>query len=192
MPNAKGSVLVGLVKFLRKRRDSALEVLAPEHAHYLDDFVKLSAWYPEADFVALVRAVAKLMPGMSEKAAIEAIGAAGAQEHGEVYGDLLRTFYSNSSVFALWSAQHDSGELRGMLDAPTVARVKLTGFDSPSEVHCMLSAGYIRGGLTGNGFEDIAIEKLLCVLRGDSHCEWRASWKNPDATPATPVRRRAR
>ncbi len=191
MGNAKGSVLVGPVKYLRKRRDAALALLAPELSHYLDTEVRLSSWYPEQDLVALVRAVAQLMSSKPE-AAIEAMGAAGAHEHAGVYGDLLRTLQSTSSVFALWSSQHDSGELRGIFDTPTSARFRLIGFDSPSDVNCLLCGGYIRGVLAANGLDDIAIEKPRCVLRSDPYCEWRISWKNPNATPVTPVRRRAR
>jgi hypothetical protein len=191
--NAKGSVIVGPVKYLRKRKDQAREVLPPDLLHYLEDEVRLSSWYPERDFEGLVRSVAKLMP-MELDAAIEAIGAAGANEHADVYGDLLRTLESSSSLFALWGAQHDSGELRGTSETPTRARVTLVGFDSPSETNCLLARGYIRGGLAANGFEDVAIEKLHCVLKNDSLCEWRVSWKNPEATPVTPglARRRTR
>ncbi|HKC49527.1 MAG TPA: hypothetical protein VKF60_01955, partial [Myxococcota bacterium] len=187
MGNAKGSVLLGPVKYLRQRRDAALELLAPELAHYLDNDVRISSWYPENDFVALVRATAQLMSSNDPAAGIEAIGAAGAHEHAEVYGELLLTsLQSNSSVFALWSAQHDTGKLEGRFDTPTSARIKLVEFDSPSDVVCLLSSGYIRGQLTANGLEDIAVEHVRCVLRGDPHCEWRASWKSPDATPLTP------
>jgi hypothetical protein len=189
--NAKGSVVVGPVKYLRKRREEALELLGPELAHYLEDDVHLSSWYPEADFVALVRVSAQLSSD-DPRAVIEAMGVVGAHEHASVYGELLQTLQSNSSVFALWSAQHDTGVLRGIAETPTSARVQLVDFDSPSDVMCWLCTGYIRGGLVANGLEDIVIEKPRCVLRGDPHCEWRASWKNPDATPVTPARRRAR
>lgn len=191
MGNAKGAVLVGPIKYLRKRRDAALELLPPELAHYLEEDVRLSSWYPEHDFVALIRVAARLASDDPE-AAIEAMGAAGAHEHAEVYGDLLRSLSSSSSVFALWSSQHDTGELRGFSDSPTSARVELVGFDSPSDVNCTLARGYIRGALTANGFEDVLIDKRRCVMRGDSLCEWRVSWKSPEATPVTPVRRRER
>jgi len=191
MGNTKGSVVVGPVKFLRKRREAARPLLAPELAHYLEDEVRLSSWYPERDFVAIIRVAAQLM-SEDTNAAIELIGAAGAHEHAEVYGDLLRTLHSTSSVFALWSSQHDSGELRGIAETPTSSRVQLVGFDSPTDVNCLLCTGYIRGTLTVNGFEDIAIDHSLCVQRGDAYCEWRVSWKNPDSTPVTPVRRRTR
>jgi hypothetical protein len=190
--NAKGSVLLGPVKYLRKRRDASAELLGPELAHYLNTDVRISAWYPETDFVGLVRATAQLMMSNDPEAGIEAIGAAGAHEHAQVYGGLLSSLQSNSSVFALWSAQHDTGKLHGTFDTPSSARVKLVDFDSPSDAICLLAKGYIRGSLTANGLVDIAIDHTRCVLRADAHCEWKVSWKNTDATPVTPVRRHAR
>jgi hypothetical protein len=191
MGNTKGAVLVGPIKFLRKRREEARGLLAPELHHYLEERVRLSAWYPETDFAALIRAAIRLTPGDPDLA-MEELGAAGAHVHAEFYGDLLRSMGSNSSVFALWSTQHDTGELRALSDSSTSAQVELTGFDSPSRENCILCTGYIRGALAINGFEDIEIEKTLCVVRGDDRCVWRVRWKNPDATPVTPVRRRGR
>ncbi|MFI5316572.1 MAG: hypothetical protein ACHQ6T_12800 [Myxococcota bacterium] len=191
MGNTKGAVLVEPIKFLRKRREEARALLAPELYHYLEEHVRLSSWYPETDFVALVRAAMQLIPGDPD-AAMESMGAAGAHFHAEVYGDLLTSVSSNSSVFALWSSQHDTGELRAVWESPSAARIELSGFDSPSHENCTLCTGYIRGALAVNGFDAMSIEKPLCMLRGDDRCVWRVSWKNPDATPVTPVRRRAR
>ncbi|HXZ84438.1 MAG TPA: hypothetical protein VEI82_03010 [Myxococcota bacterium] len=190
MAKAKGAILVGPVKLLRKRRADALTQLPPVFHRYLEDEIRLSGWYPEADFVELIRAAARLMPGTLEEA-IEQIGALGAQVHANVYGDLIRTLTS-STVFALWSSQHDSGELRILSESPTSARAELSGFDSSSDVHCLLVRGYIRGGLLANELEDVHVEKLRCVLHGASTCSWRATWKNPETTPVTPGRRRRR
>jgi len=191
MGNAKGSVLVGPIKFLRKRREEARGVLAPELHHYLEERVRLSSWYPETHFTALMLAAARLTHEDLDRA-LEQMGAAGAHFHAEFYGDLLRSMGSNSSVFALWSTQHDTGELRTVADSPTAAHVELIGFDSPSRENCILCTGYIRGALAVNGFEVVAVEKTRCVIRGDDRCAWRVSWRNPDATPVTPVRRRER
>jgi len=190
MANAKGAILLGPVKLLRKRRSEAVDHLPPDLHRYLEDEIRLSSWYPEADFVQLIRAAARLMPGTPNEA-IEQIGALGAQVHADVYGELIRTLTS-STVFALWSSQHDSGELRIVLESSTSVRAELSGFDSSSEVHCLLTGGYIRGGLVANGMEDVTVEKLHCVLRGASLCAWRADWKDPDSTPVTPGRRRRR
>jgi predicted hydrocarbon binding protein len=190
MPNTKGAVLLGPIKFLRKRREEALPLLAPELHHYLEERVQLSGWYPESDLVGLTRAVAKLVGG-DEREAIERIGELGAREHATVYGDLIRSL-STSTVFALWSSQHDSGELRTVIEGPTASRIEIVDFDSSSDVHCWLVEGYTRGGLSANGLEDVRLEKLHCVMRGDALCSWRATWKGPEATPVTPGRRRTR
>ncbi|HTO07823.1 MAG TPA: hypothetical protein VMR86_12295 [Myxococcota bacterium] len=179
MGNAKGAVLLGPIKFLRKNRERAQELLPPALHRYLEEDVRLSSWYPELDFVALIRAAARLAPGDPE-VTIEQFGALGAGQHSEVYGDLMRSMRSSSSVFALWSAQHDTGKLRGIFESPTQARAELVGFDSTTREHCLLARGYIRGMLVANGYEDVAVSELHCVLSGDTCCAWRMTWKGRD------------
>src|SRR5262245_8645463 len=118
MGNAKGAVLIGPIKYLRKRREQALPLLRPELHRYLEEDIRLSSWYPETDFTELLRAAVSLEPGDPDKA-LERLGVAGARIQAEVYGDLLNTLGSNSSVFALWSAQHDTGQLRTYWESPT-------------------------------------------------------------------------
>jgi len=191
MGKAKGAVLLGPVKFLRKRRAAAAALLPQDMQHYLVEDVRLSAWYPESHFIALVHAAAQLLP-LPIGEAVEAMGLAGAQAHADVYGDLIHSLASTSSMFALWSAQHDTGELRGVLETRNSGRVELVGYDSTSETTCRLAAGYIRGGLLANGLEHVEVEKLHCVLRGDALCAWRARWKSSDGAPLSPGRRRTR
>jgi predicted hydrocarbon binding protein len=177
--NAKGAVIIGLVKFLRKNRDRALDILPAPQQRYLDEDIRLSSWYPEGDFVELIRACAKLIP-LDYDAAVQSMGLAGARAHAEVYGDLLRSVKSNSSVFALWSAQHDTGELRGIWESPTTTRIELVDFAAPSREVCLLAMGYLRGGFQLNGFEDVSIEKRSCAADGAERCVWRATWKPRD------------
>ena len=179
MGNAKGAVLLGPIKFLRKHRDRAQQLLPPALHRYLEEDVRMSSWYPEPDFVELIRAAARLAPGDPD-VTIEQLGALGASTHAEVYGDLMRSMRSSSSVFALWSAQHDTGKLRGVFESPTSARAELTGFDSTTREHCLLARGYIRGMLVANGYEDVSVTELHCVLQGDAHCAWRMTWKSRD------------
>jgi len=176
MGNAKGAVLIGPIKFLRRQRERAAEFLPPALQRYLVEDVRISSWYPEQDFVELIRAAARMAPGDPERN-IEQMGAIGAAQHAEVYGDLMRSMRSSSSIFALWSAQHDTGKLRGIFESPSSARAELVGFDSTSREHCLLARGYIRGILVANGYEDVAVTELHCVLHGDPCCSWRMTWK---------------
>ena len=62
MPNAKGTVMVGLVKSLRRNKERARELLAPPLAHYLEDRINLGSWYPLEDFLTLLRLSGKFAP----------------------------------------------------------------------------------------------------------------------------------
>ncbi len=178
MGKAKGMALLGSVKYLRSRREEARGVLPPALHHYLDDRIRSSGWYPEADMLELIRATARLVPGPTDQV-LEIMGESSAREHADVYGDLL-TGSSTSRAFALWSTQHDTGELQMIEEAPTRLRLEITGYADPSREMCLVTQGYIKGVLVMNGFTDLAVEKLACSLWGDDRCTWRASWKRAD------------
>lgn len=171
----KGITLLDAVKFLRARRDEALEVLPPTLHVYLDEPVTPSMWYPEADLVELIRGVAKLLPGPVDRA-LMMMGERSARAQTAVYGDLIRGVQSSSRTFALWSTQHDTGEMRSMLEAPNRVRLELVGFEDTSRELCLLLGGYLAGTLTINGITDASVQKLTCRLWGDTVCTWRGTW----------------
>jgi len=179
MGRVKGIAILDAVKFLRARRDDALETLpAPMH-HYLDDQIGTSMWYPEGDLVELIRGVAKLLPGPIDRA-LMMMGERSARAQTVVYGDLIRGIQSNSRTFALWSTQHDTGEMRSQMESPSRVRVELAGFEDTSREFCLLLGGYLAGTLAVNGITDGSIQKLSCRLWGDSICAWRGSWSPLD------------
>ncbi len=179
MGRVKGIAILDAVKFLRARRDDALETLpAPMH-HYLDDQIGTSAWYPESDLVDLIRGVAQLLPGPIDRA-LMMMGERSARAQTIVYGDLIRGIPSNSRTFALWSTQHDTGELRSMMESPCRVRLELSGFEDTSREFCLLLGGYLSGTLAVNGITDGSVQKLSCRLWGDPLCAWRGSWSPLD------------
>jgi predicted hydrocarbon binding protein len=105
------------------------------------------------------------------------MGESSAREHVGVYGDLL-TSSSNSRAFALWSTQHDTGELHTTEESPNKVRIEIVGYEDPSREMCLVSQGYLKGVLLMNGVNDLAVEKIACVIWGDDRCAWRASWKD--------------
>ena len=175
MGRVKGITILDAVKFLRAKRDDAAEVLPPALHSYLDDQIVASMWYPETDLVELIRAVAKLLPGPIDRA-LMMMGERGARAQTVVYGDLIRGIQSNSRTFALWSSQHDTGEMRSTMEAPNRVRVELVGFENTSREFCLLLAGYLAGTLAINGITDGSVQKLSCRLWGDQLCAWRGSW----------------
>lgn len=179
MGRVKGITILDAVKFLRARRADAAEVLAPAMHSYLDEQIAASSWYPEADLVELIRAVAKLLPGPMDRA-LMMMGERGARSQTVVYGDLMRGVQSNSRTFALWSSQHDTGEMRSAMEAPNRVLVELVGFEDTSREFCLLLGGYLAGTLAINGITDASVQKLSCRLWGDRLCAWRGSWTPVD------------
>jgi hypothetical protein len=175
MGRVKGITVLDAVKFLRARRDEAVEVLPPAMHAYLDEPVTQSMWYPEADLVELIRGVAKLLPGPVDRA-LMMMGERSARAQTTVYGDLIRGVQSNSRTFALWSTQHDTGEMRSMIEAPNRVRLELVGFEDTSRELCLLLGGYLAGTLAINGITDASVQKLTCRLWGDAMCTWRGTW----------------
>jgi hypothetical protein len=172
----KGVAFLGVVKFLRTRRDDALELLRPELHHFLSETVRPSEWYLESEHAELLRAGAQLYPG-SPDAALERMGEVAARSHSEIYHELLVGHGSPSRTFAMWTTQHDSGEMRRIRETSTRMRFELVNFQDTSREHCLVLTGYFRGTFAVNGFSDVDVEKLACRLWGDESCVWRCSWK---------------
>ena len=61
MAKAKGSTFVGVVKYLRREGEAAKKVLPERLHHYLTDRISPATWYPEEDWLELVRAQSKLV-----------------------------------------------------------------------------------------------------------------------------------
>lgn len=181
MPNAKGTTLIGAVRFLRHHRQRALGVLRPEHHHYLDERIQPSKWYPEADLLNLIETIVELIPASREEA-LTLMGAQTAREHLEgVYSHLAGgrdLTPSTSQAFALWASQHDSGRLEIEKLGPNEALMTVRDFGLPSEAMCGIFAGYFTELIRLQGGESVSANKLECVLRDDPRCAWQVSSKS--------------
>jgi hypothetical protein len=176
----KGVAFLGVIKLLRSRKDDARGLLRPELHHYLTETVHPSGWYLESEHAELLRAGASLYSGSPDRA-LELMGEQAARSHSEIYHELLVGHGSPSRTFAMWSTQHDTGELRRVRESSTRMRFELANYDDTSREHCLLLTGYFRGTFAVNGFSDVSIEKLACKLWGDESCVWRCSWKRAES-----------
>ena len=97
------------------------------------------------------------------------MGERSARAQTQVYGDLIRGMGAGTTgrTFALWSTQHDTGEMRSTFEAPNKLRVDLSGFDDTSREFCLMLGGYLAGTLSINGITDGSVQKLSCRLWGD-------------------------
>jgi hypothetical protein len=176
---AKGTILLGIVKYLRKNREQALRALPPELHHYLSEKIFLSAWYPEEDLIRLIRARLRVHGG-SEDEVLEAMGRMTVQGHAEgVYAHLLEGGGRGAAAEALWSSQHDTGSFAMTRESPTASRLELVGYAHPSREMCRIVEAYVAETLRLSGMTDVSAEKLSCAVRGDAQCAWRFTWSRP-------------
>lgn len=185
MAKAKGTILVPTVRFLRTRREEARARL-PERLHpYLEETLQTGQWYPEEDFLELLRTMAELLPG-SGTALYEQLGRAAAAEHlAGVYqhlhvdGDDLLGLTRRS--FALWSTMHDTGRLRALEPGPHGTTFVLEDYAHPCVEMCATLTGYLTEALRLAGLE-ARLRKTGCVVDGAAQCRWEATW--PEASSA--------
>ena len=187
MAQAKGTIVVPTVRFLRTRRREALERL-PERLHsYLKEPLQTGQWYPEEDFLELLRTMATLMPG-SGPGLFEQLGRAGAAEHlSGVYQHLTLDGSDPLGIarrtFALWSTMHDTGRMRTLDPTPHGATFVLEGYAHPCREMCATLTGYFSEALRLAGL-DAHVRKTLCTMDGSPRCTWQASWNERKPDPA--------
>lgn len=185
MARSKGTALIPLVRFLRSQRGRAAAVLPPELQGYLEENVLASSWYPESHLLGLLRAAAELVGGGREQTLRE-FGRISARHHLEGIYSHLRLESDPLAfprrAFALWSSQHDSGQLRMTLEGDGMGHVRVEGYDSPSPEMCQITFGYISEVLSQAGLGEPCIAKKACRNQGDGVCEWSVRWEPAPAT----------
>jgi len=179
LANAKGTTLLGAVRFLRHHRERAAKLLSPQHQHYLEERIQESRWYPEADLLALIEVMLQLLPGPRDES-LPMMGTHSARDHmAGIYSHLSGSGKgcapSQSRAFAIWASQHDTGRFRVEQLGPDKARMTLRDFGHPSETMCGVFTGYFAELLRLDGARDVVATKTGCVLRGDPACSWDVS-----------------
>lgn len=190
MAKAKGTTLIGAVRFLRSHRERAVDALPGDLHHYLDERISESRWYPEEDLLALLEAVVALIPGPRDEV-LAMLGATTAREHfGGIYSHLSggRGDGLSRRAVALWSSQHDSGKFGVETPSDDETIMTVRDFGLPSETMCGILGGYLAETLRFDGVADVSIEKRSCVLRGDEVCTWHrtARVQSPGSAPMRP------
>jgi hypothetical protein len=184
MAKAKGTTLLTLVKFLRSQGKAARERLSPDLHHYLEEQIQPALWYPEADLLALIRAMVELLP-LSREEALAQMGCTVAREHLEGVYEHLRVEVESGLTtltrrsYALWASMHDTGTLAVRLESETRASFELPDYGLPSPEMCTILTAYFSETLRMAGIVDPEVRKLECRGDGDPTCRWEASWGNP-------------
>ncbi len=175
MAKSKGTNLIDLVKFLRTERETALNALAPELHHYLDERITVSAWYPEKDCYLLMCAMERLLPDSGAEL-YRKIGILNAKNHlGGSYRHLLSDLRLQTIPIraeALWKSMHDTGELRVQIEDEGSGRAVLRGYESPGPEMCLVIESYLAEVLRMAGLGSIQSAKESCVHRANPECVW--------------------
>jgi predicted hydrocarbon binding protein len=181
MAKIKGIGMVGIAKALRSRRDDAARVLPESLHHYLDERISISEWYPEQDYLALLRVYVEVWPGRT----FEEVGRLAANE-------ALSTVYRNILIGGVtdavkrmkfnWQNYHDSGELNSEV-LPGLIRVRVRGYGMKARELCALNEGYFAELLRLSGAEVTALRKPQCASNGDRECVWEFEWRAADRPP---------
>lgn len=173
----KGVSVVGVVRALRADRVNALIVL-PKRLHpYLDLRITITSWYPEEDFLELMKAFMRLTRNITW----EQVGVLNAKEAlTSVYrniiveGDVPETA---RRMRVNWRNYHDTGELSVEND-PGLVRLTVQHYCLISADMCSLNGGYFRTLLSLSGARIQAVRKLRCTARGDPLCAWEFAWED--------------
>ena len=176
MANAKGTVLVGLVKLLRKNKERAREVLPPRLTHYLEERVVLASWYPLEDYIELTRAAAKVIPNAGPDV-FEMMGRVSARDHMEGTYSRLKRGVNRQAAHTLLSSLYDTGEMKVLDRAPGRAVIAFERFAIPAREVCENFTGYHAERMTIQGFKDVRVKHTSCRAQGALACVWDITWK---------------
>ena len=178
MAKTKGTNLVDMVKFLRTQREAALALLPPHLHAYLNTQLNVSAWYPEADMIELVKVLAKLLPGSGEAPLVQ-IGRLNARMHLQgTYSHLLEDARPSAlplRALALWKSMHDTGEFKLQVDDDG-AEARLAGYGHPTPEMCVMLGAYVQELFVMAGVRDPKAVEHACCRSGAPACCWRIDW----------------
>jgi len=183
MAKTKGSSILLLVKALRMNREQAAKILSPRLHYYLEDRIMVSNWYPEEDYIELLRTLGtilrpqepepfEMMGGISAR-----VGLTGLYKNHLFEGNPAKTLRRGIQT---WSAYHDSGQMNFIHqpgEGPRKrATLELVGYELACDEVCRTTTGWIRTELAMAGAQDLDIRHSRCTAKGDGLCRWDLLW----------------
>ena len=176
MARAKGTVVVGLVRALRKDKERAKTVLPVNLVHYLQERIVVASWYPLEDYIALLRAVGKMSGRPTTETYIE-MGRVAARDHMDGTYSRLKKTVNRQAAFTLLTSMYDTGEMKVLERAPGHALLEWNGFAQPAREVCDTFTGYQAQRMESQGFEEVTVRHIKCRAEGAPSCRWDVAWK---------------
>ena len=176
MAKAKGTVVVDIVKALRKHRAKSVTLLPARLQHYLDERIVIASWYPLEDYIALLRAAGQVLPRDGANV-FQMMGRAAARSHMEGTYSRLKDKANRQATFTLLASMYDTGEMKVVDRKPGRAALEYHGFALPTREVCDTFTGYNLERMTLLGFEDPSVHHVSCRANGEQTCRWELEWK---------------
>jgi hypothetical protein len=177
----KGANLIDVVRGLRKLGETARKVVPAHLAHYLDDRILISSWYPELEVLELMRIYVGLTsPGSVE--AWEFLGRLAAHmQMRDTYRHILESrepvrIVKHANV--IWQSHHDTGEVTVELDSEPVAYLTLRGHQALCSEWCSIMAGYCAGMVEAAGARNPRCRLASCDFKVKM-ARWKLAWEPP-------------
>lgn len=178
MAKIKGTGIVGVVRLLRERRDHVEPLLGVDLRPYLDQQVLVASWYPEADFLSLLRAMAHFTPRSGGDSWLWLGGHCAQVDLIEVYSSMVQrgnVWGTLERLPRLWRLYHDTGRADvGMLKS-SEARIFVTDFAFAGEDFCRFMSGYLHRMLQLSGAQGIGVRAMKLGGVGKA-ATWQVRW----------------
>ncbi len=152
---------------------------SPELRASISKGFEKARWYPFEQFIELNVAIDRVF-GAGDLALVKVLGCHGADAN---LTTIYRLFYKVGTAqwilgraVRLWSAHYDSGYLEITTRGPRTAVLRIRGFDTPHQVHCLAVTGWCGRSIELSGGKHVKITEPHCRTRGDDLCQIEAVW----------------
>lgn len=184
MANVKGSALASRVLWVQLGHGAAgverlLAQCSPDLRHFISDGIGKAKWYPFEQFVELNLVIDRLF-GQGDLSLIKELGRYGADANlttiYRLFFKVGTTHWILGRAVRLWSAHYDSGYLEVLTRGPKTAVLRIRGFSTPHQAHCLSVLGWCERSIELSGGERVTVTEPLCRTRGDELCQLEAEW----------------
>lgn len=177
MAKIKGTAISTVVRLL-KEQGSLAEIPEPLKP-YLEERVLVASWYPEEDFLSLLRALAQSRPS-AEKDSWLWMGRSMAHvDLLQIYSSMVQKGSPMGTLQRLprlWRLYHNSGRADvGQLD-PSRAQIQVADYAYADEDFCRWMKGYIAEMLKIGGARSVQVKSLRTGTL-DKPARWLAQWR---------------
>lgn len=181
MANARGTVLIPRIKYLKMRHawDDLVAALKPETRTIVTGSVLPGSWYPFDAFVDLV-VQADEMFGDGDLALSKEMGRFAATANLSTVLRFLVRLSTPKTLLgkgaALWHLHHDTGKASATMHGERGAFYEIKDFGAPHRALCAAVEGWIERSLELTGVKDIIVVERDCAARSGSVCLYQAVW----------------